>query len=595
VAFETIRGESGVDFVGTAAVDALFALNETGAITADGLAGNDTINIANSTGLVGNATVKGGAGNDTIAFTDAAGANVSRLLNSSVNGGAGDDAIGTEGTESSVVRGNEADDNFTLRGNYSNSTINGNSGEDSFAINIVGNATATLTLSNSKILGGTDNDGRMRFNAGGGIAAAIDSTINGSKGNDQITIGAVARAEGFTVFGGQGNDLINSSNAGADGIVYSGDKGDDQITTGAANDVVNGGEDNDLIDAGTGTDTIDAGTGDDIVLDRAGNDTSVLGEGNDAYTDAAGNDTITGGAGRDTYTIDATGDNNYVIGSGDSAATLTGTSQGFDIFSAGFTADNQHIDLTPVAEALLGDAVTGGTQVQTANRLATGAAGSTATFGYTTAASTILGGVTPTVFESTGLETQADVAVTQIATFVGNATTAAVANGLAVGVTGFFDATPGSASEGFLIGTVAANGTFTQTAGANYKIIATNADITADIAGGTVVSNATSTVEVSAITASTASSFAALRTQFANGGLTNSGGDNGNFINYNVVQVAGNVGAAAGMNGTYIIVNNTNNILDSGDVMFEVAGGAAADINQFGIFSSTTNASAFII
>ena len=107
MAFQTIPGESGVDFVGTAAVDALFALNESGAITADALAGDDTINIANSTGLVGNATVKGGEGDDTIAFTDANGANVSRLSNSVVNGGAGDDTISTEGTESSVVRGNE--------------------------------------------------------------------------------------------------------------------------------------------------------------------------------------------------------------------------------------------------------------------------------------------------------------------------------------------------------------------------------------------------------------------------------------------------------------------------------------------------------
>jgi hypothetical protein len=594
VAFTTIRGATGTDtikFEGTSAVDALFALNETAPMSVTGVAGNDIINLANSSGVVGNATVRGGEGNDTIRFTDAAGANVSRLLNSSVSGGVGDDDIFTEGSESTKFRGNEADDDFVIAGNYSNSTLNGNSGEDSFAIT-AGNS---ITLSSSKILGGGDNDGRMNFTGGDGIANAVDSRINGSQGNDQIRIGRVALASTFNISGGQGNDLIVSVNAAADGIVYNGNDGDDQITTGAANESVGGGEGDDLINAGGGTDSINAGTGNDIVNDGAGNDISLLGEGNDAYTDAAGDDTITGGAGRDTYTIDATGDNNYVIGSGDSAATLTGTSQGFDIFSAGFTADNQHIDLTPVAEALLGDAVTGGTQVQTANRLATGAAGSTATFGYTTAASTILGGVTPTVFESTGLETQADVAVTQIATFVGNATTAAVANGLAVGVTGFFDATPGSASEGFLIGTVAANGTFTQTAGANYKIIATNADITADIAGGTVVSNATSTVEVSAITASTASSFAALRTQFANGGLTNSGGDNGNFINYNVVQVAGNVGAAAGMNGTYIIVNNTNNILDSGDVMFEVAGGAAADINQFGIFSSTTNASAFII
>jgi hypothetical protein len=151
---------------------------------------------------------------------------VSRLLNSSVNGGAGDDTISTEGAESTVIRGNEDDDNFNLAGNYSNSTVNGNVGEDSFTV------TASLILSNTKLLGGDSNDGLMNFSGGTGIGAAVNSTINGSKGNDNITLGAVSSVAGFTVFGGQGNDVITSLTA-RDGIVYSGDLGDDQITTGS--------------------------------------------------------------------------------------------------------------------------------------------------------------------------------------------------------------------------------------------------------------------------------------------------------------------------------------------------------------------------
>ena len=59
--------------------------------------------------------------------------------------------------------------------------------------------------------------------------------------------------------------------------------------------------------------------------------------------------------------------------------------------------------------------------------------------------------------------------------------------------------------------------------------------------------------------ASTADTFAELRTQFAAGNLTASGN---NAINTNVVVVAGDGGAEAKINGTYIIVNNTNQILD---------------------------------
>jgi Ca2+-binding RTX toxin-like protein len=136
VAFETIRGESGVDFVGTAAVDALFSLNETGLITAEGKEGNDTIDIANSTGVVGTTTVKGGDGNDTIGFAGAGGSNESRLTNSQINGSKGDDTITTVGAESSKIKGNADDDNLVLSGNYSNTTINGGAGEDSFSLSL---------------------------------------------------------------------------------------------------------------------------------------------------------------------------------------------------------------------------------------------------------------------------------------------------------------------------------------------------------------------------------------------------------------------------------------------------------------------------
>jgi hypothetical protein len=587
VAFETIRGASGVDFVGTAGVDALFSLNETGSITAQGLAGNDTINVANTSGVVGTTTVRGGEGNDVITFQDndaAAGDAItaSRLLNSSVNGGAGDDSISTEGSESSVIRGNENDDNFNIAGNYSNSTINGNVGEDSFTV------AGAVVLSNSKFLGGDSNDGLMNF-TGAAISSAVESTINGSKGNDSIQMGTITTANGFTIFGGQGNDLITSINAGADGVVYSGDLGDDQITTGDAKDSVSGGDGDDLIQTGGDKDTIDAGAGADIVIDGSGNDTVALGNDNDAYTDGAGSDTITGGLGGDAYTLNSTNNtnNNYVItAAADSAATLSGTSQGFDTFGAGFTAAIQHIDITSVGEALLGDAVKSSTTVATTQALGTGA-NAAAGLGVAVFQLDNTTFTDPAVVGATAVDETGAVEVAR----------EGVAGGLGAGFNYF-------TADGDLIvqtETETAAGAGDQTISAlSAGFASTEAAVTDVKANGKW--DAVSKIETSAILTSSVNTFAKLRAEFAtlaatDSGLTASGnaaGGTTNQIRYDVVTVNDGT-AAAGIDGTYIIVNNTNNILDSGDLMFRLGNGTADEINQYGIFSSTETASAWII
>lgn len=463
MAFETIRGESGVDFIGTDGVDSLFALNETGSITVDASGANDIITVANTSGVVGTATVKGGAGDDTIAFALAGDSNETRLSSSSVNGGAGDDDITLEGAVTSVVRGNEDDDDFTLRGNYTGSTLNGNGGNDTFDMD----AATSISLQSTKILGGNDNDGAMVFDDGTGavdITSVVDSTINGSKGNDAITLGIVTTATNFTVFGGQGNDVITSNNTAAvnntdAGIVYSGDKGDDTITTNSANDSISGGEGNDLITSAAGTDTVDGGAGDDVITDGAGNDTTTLGDGDDTYNDGAGNDTITGGGGADTYAFDvtATDDNVYTIAAvTDSAAALSGTTRTFDTIGVGFTAAIQSIDISAISESLLGEEVDNNTTV---------------------------------------------------------------------------------------------------TLGANSTVVP-----------GTTI-------------ASTADTFAELRTALSGGALLTASSAAANDINIDFVTVIGDGGASALIDGTYLIVNNTNAILDSGDLMFRISGAAGTTLD----------------
>ena len=95
MAFETISGASGVDFIGTENVDVLFSLNEAGRQSVVAAGGDDDITLENFTGVVGTATVRGGEGDDTITVgTGESG--ITRIADSSVNGGAGDDTITTD-------------------------------------------------------------------------------------------------------------------------------------------------------------------------------------------------------------------------------------------------------------------------------------------------------------------------------------------------------------------------------------------------------------------------------------------------------------------------------------------------------------------
>jgi Ca2+-binding RTX toxin-like protein len=670
VAFITTPGAAGTDsikFEGTAGVDALYALNQTGKITAEGLAGDDTIFIANSTGLVGTTTVIGGDGKDNIAFQDAAGANVARISNSEVRGSKGDDTITTVGAESSKIKGNDQDDNFSLSGNYSNSVVAGNADEDSFFIatttanvtqtdgSVVTTTTGSITLSETKIVGGKGEDGEMTFTAGQGIIAAVNSTINGNDGDDAIQIGNVGSASGFTVFGGKGNDFITSSNAGADTVIYSGDIGDDQITTGAAKDSVLGGEGVDRINAGGDKDTIDAGAGNDIVTDNTGDDTVALGEGNDRYIDGAGSDSITGGLGADTFTLDATAtdDNNYIIGAkADSNAVTSGTTRDFDTFGSGFTALIQHIDITSVAESLLGDAVSSSTNVATTR--ASGVVAGTTAANRVVARFSQASGIIDSGTEGTAFT--AGTVLTNVAQIEGVTVTDANIDALNA-VLDTLDAAATAAGDNYYVtaGDAAnvaeddvvyfdGDGNFiasTRTSAAGVvdadnagNVIATGdvyevntarrfvdaGELAALTAGGNDVVNALSynaantrvtsetTIAASAVTnfvaADDVDSFADLAVALGDNVLTASGSAQGSNVNYNVVTI--NDGGATNIDGTYIIVNNTNTILDSGDLMFRLTGAGAtttataavnlgSEINQYGIFDSSEASSAWII
>jgi hypothetical protein len=378
VAFVTTPGENSTDYIGSDNVDVLFVLNDnSGKISVDAKKGNDIVDLTNETGVVGNAEVKLGEGADILTM----GANDTgnnRLSGSTVNGGPGNDNITTEGALSTKIRGNENDDDFFLTSNYTNTTLNGNAGVDSFTIGVSAtNRGGTIQLSNSKIKGGSDNDGQMDFTDG--TILGVDSVIQGGKGLDTISIGTLASGlSNFRVSGGADNDTIavNNTNGSADGAEYNGADGEDAINftdTNSGNAVTKGGNGNDRFTFGAANGftvrgaviTSAAGSGSINAAGEAGDDTFVVNSvttntltaGAAAATakSGGGKHKLTGGAGSDSYLIE-NGEAIIVANAGitdvdrekltivinsvsESAATTSGTSTKHDSFT-GAPIDN---------------------------------------------------------------------------------------------------------------------------------------------------------------------------------------------------------------------------------------------------------------
>jgi hypothetical protein len=360
LAFTTTTGENGTDYIGSEGVDALFVLNDnSGKILVDALGGGDNVDLTNETGVIGNAEVKLGEGND-IFTTGVNDTNNNRLKDSTVNGGPGNDDLTTEGTIGTKLRGNEGDDDFFIVSNYTNTTLNGNAGNDSFTIDSDGNLTAAgieaVTLSDSKLLGGSGNDGQMDFT--NGTILAVDSVIQGGKGLDTITIGDVtAGTSNFRVSGGADNDTINVDNTVADGVNYNGAAGEDEINFRAASTadaITKGGDGNDRFNI--------LGSGDIAALGEAGDDTFTI---NNGGTES----TLTGGEGADSYTMTTADDTTFVFNAvSESAAATSGTTVTFDTFNSSVLNSNSGVAGTILNDVI--DLSTGGTgEALVGNRL----------------------------------------------------------------------------------------------------------------------------------------------------------------------------------------------------------------------------------
>lgn len=156
------------------------------------------------------------------------------------------------------------------------------------------------------------------------LYGALNSVVNGDKDNDTIELGyaddnGIDRWNGSTVKGGAGQDVIRVDTADLNvvDVVIAGDSGADYIH-GDLQRAVSGLWTGSVIDGGNGSD--------DIEFENATSSLSVLGgNGNDLIKTGTGNDTVYGGAGNDKIKI-AGGANEVYAESGNDLVEIFGGS-----------------------------------------------------------------------------------------------------------------------------------------------------------------------------------------------------------------------------------------------------------------------------
>jgi len=347
---DTLQGEDGNDDItDNAGNDMIYggAGNDVltdwdGSDTLDGSDGDDIIIDQGS----GTNLLLGGNGNDRIAF--------SHLANNTVQGGAGDDFIRlANNTQDAISRIN------TLHGGTGNDRIESGVGADTYLFNrgdgqdTISDLDQYSTYKSSKkryyyySAGQTD---RVTFGEGISLEDITASRVGNHlildirnsanpEATDRLTIEnwyaasnyrieQFTFADGTTLTGGALTKLIaylgsdaDDQMSGSDPLSYFGLGGNDTISSGIADDIVDGGTGDDTIIDAAGNDTLYGGDGNDRITDTTGSDLIEGGDGDDIITDqGAGNNTLRGGAGSDTInfsyysnnTVDG-GDGNDVI------------------------------------------------------------------------------------------------------------------------------------------------------------------------------------------------------------------------------------------------------------------------------------------
>ena len=220
----------------------------------------------NVSGIGSSANVTGSAGDNIIIGSNG---------NDIIDGGAGNDTI-TGGAGADNLQGGADNDLFLLASVTefaAGEIING--GADTDTLRYTGNAAATLTLTNL-----VTNIEQVE----------IANTAGDPTGIAAINVNAAAVANGLTITGNNGNNVLTGTSQA------------DTLIGNAGNDTLNGGDGNDILDGGTGNDILKGGAGDDTLQGGDGNDVFLIGS---AAEHGVG-EAIDGGAGSDVIRFTST-------------------------------------------------------------------------------------------------------------------------------------------------------------------------------------------------------------------------------------------------------------------------------------------------
>lgn len=190
-------------------------------------------------------------------------------------------------------------------------------------------------------LGSAKNPGKYEVkikNSSGSFSFKVEDgeeiekvVVYGLDGNDEIKVDTHGRDVPAWLFGGDGDDKLESDQ-GDDYL--DGGAGNDELKSGDGNDMLFGRDGNDKLESKKGDDKLDGGTGDDRLKSGEGDDKLIGGTGMDKLEGEKGNDILLGGD--DDDELKGGEDNDLLIG-GDGTDKLDGGKKGDDILIGGWT------------------------------------------------------------------------------------------------------------------------------------------------------------------------------------------------------------------------------------------------------------------
>jgi Ca2+-binding RTX toxin-like protein len=288
--------------------------------------GDDSFSATGNLAALIKITVDGGAGGDTLLGSNGIDLLLGGDNNDIVDGQQGND-VAFLGAGNDTFQWDPCDGNDIVEGQAGTDTLLFNGANVAENIDILANGGRALFLRNVanvtmdlddvetiqfNALGGADNilvgdlsgtdvkqvslDLSAQAGSGQGDGAADTVTVNGTQGNDAIT---VASSGASVVVNGLAAKVTIAGAEGAnDQLVVNGQGGDDTINAAG----LNAGQVKLTINGGLGNDTITGSKGDDFITGGDGNDLALMGAGNDTFVWNPGddNDTVDGQAGVDT-------------------------------------------------------------------------------------------------------------------------------------------------------------------------------------------------------------------------------------------------------------------------------------------------------